>query len=188
MVRLRYSAPDNADWTTAIRFVNGTPQSVWYSQHSSGEAFTYGAVEKYNNSDRIVSYSGRGTHANYATSGEHDHTIPGVNLPFHLFLVDYTSQGTLWDPAANAYVYNLDLDTGAFTPYDDSWPNQWLNFTGSWGDDQLPTSDPRQKEFLGIALTAEWVGGPTGPADKDLGRANICPDGDSCDIKTSLSP
>jgi hypothetical protein len=29
-----------------IRFVNGVPKFVWYSQHASGQAFTYQAVEK----------------------------------------------------------------------------------------------------------------------------------------------
>lgn len=35
------------DWEhNAIRFNNGVPQSVWYSQHSNGMAYTYSAVEK----------------------------------------------------------------------------------------------------------------------------------------------
>lgn len=29
-----------------IRFSNGQPEAIWYSQHANGEAFTYGAVEK----------------------------------------------------------------------------------------------------------------------------------------------
>lgn len=29
-----------------IRFQDGVPQSLWYSQHASGEAFTYNAVQK----------------------------------------------------------------------------------------------------------------------------------------------
>lgn len=50
-----------------IRFANGTPQAVWFSQHSSGQAYTYRAVEKRNK--RPYSYSGNGTHANYPTAG-----------------------------------------------------------------------------------------------------------------------
>lgn len=50
-----------------IRFSNGTPQAIWYSQHSSGQAFTYHAVEK--QSRRPISYSANGTHANYASPG-----------------------------------------------------------------------------------------------------------------------
>jgi hypothetical protein len=35
------------DWEhTMVRFVNGTPSAMWFSQHSNGEAFTYQAVEK----------------------------------------------------------------------------------------------------------------------------------------------
>ncbi len=29
-----------------IRFQDGQPQAIWYSQHSNGEAFTWAAVEK----------------------------------------------------------------------------------------------------------------------------------------------
>lgn len=54
-----------------IRFSNGTPQAIWYSQHSSGQAFTYHAVEK--KGKRPISYSGNGTHANYATAGQVTH-------------------------------------------------------------------------------------------------------------------
>lgn len=37
------------DWEyNMIRFLNGVPQEIWYSQHSNGEAFTYDAVDKYN--------------------------------------------------------------------------------------------------------------------------------------------
>lgn len=50
-----------------IRFQDGVPQALWYSQHASGEAFTYNATLKIKG--RPVAYSGRGTHANYAIPG-----------------------------------------------------------------------------------------------------------------------
>lgn len=44
------------DWEhNMIRFQNGVPQAVWYSQHSNGEAFTYGTVEKYTGGLRVSS-------------------------------------------------------------------------------------------------------------------------------------
>ena len=56
------------DWEhNAIHFEGGVPQSVWFSQHSGGEAFTYACVEK--QGDRVVAYSANGTHANYAITG-----------------------------------------------------------------------------------------------------------------------
>ena len=56
------------DWEhNMIRFKNGVPQAIWYSQHAYGEAFTYDAVEK--QGVRPVAYSAKGSHANYATSG-----------------------------------------------------------------------------------------------------------------------
>lgn len=36
------------DWEhTMIRFQNGVPHAIWYSQHSNGQAFEYGVVEKF---------------------------------------------------------------------------------------------------------------------------------------------
>lgn len=51
-----------------IRFSNGHPQAIWYSQHASGQAFSYHAAEK--KGKRPIAYSGNGTHANYATAGQ----------------------------------------------------------------------------------------------------------------------
>ena len=56
------------DWEhNAVRFNKGVPESIWYSQHSGGQAFQYSAVEKLGK--RPISYSGKGSHANYAISG-----------------------------------------------------------------------------------------------------------------------
>ena len=52
------------DWEhTMVRFVNGVPDVVYYSEHSGGAACTYSPVEK--SGDRPVSYTAIGTHANY---------------------------------------------------------------------------------------------------------------------------
>jgi len=53
------------DWEhTMVRFINGVPDTVYFSAHSGGTAYKYSAVEKIG--DRPVSYIGIGTHANYA--------------------------------------------------------------------------------------------------------------------------
>ena len=42
------------DWEhNMVRFKNGVPQAVWYSQHQNGEAFTYAAVDKYKGGSRV---------------------------------------------------------------------------------------------------------------------------------------
>jgi hypothetical protein len=53
-----------------VRFKDGQPQAVWFSQHDFGEAYTYSAVQKVDK--RPVAFSARGSHANYATADAHD--------------------------------------------------------------------------------------------------------------------
>ena len=175
------------DWEhNMIRFQNGVPSQVWYSQHSNGEAFTYSCLEK--QGVRPIAYSANGSHAVYAIEGKHDHTIPDLNLPNGI-LDDYTDQGKLWDPTLSAYSYSYDVNTNTYTPYDSSYPVNWLYFVGKWGDQQYPNSDPRQKEILGISLTAKYTGGPTGPEDKQLNRTQVCPsNGIACIVSPVLRP
>lgn len=54
----------------AVRFKDGIPESVWYSQHEYGEAITYIAANKIGK--RPVAFSARGSHANYLVGGDHD--------------------------------------------------------------------------------------------------------------------
>jgi len=188
------------DWEhNMIRFSNGIPQAVWYSQHSNGEAFTYECVEKHG--QRPVSYSAKGSHANYATTGSvlrsarvtqahvfsraHDHTIPNLNLPAG-FLEDHCDQGKLWDPTLSAYFYSYGAKTKTYASYDPSYPTRWLYYLGQWGDQQLPDSNPNQRDFFG---QRKYTSGPTGPEDKQLNRTNVCPDnGNPCILRPFLGP
>lgn len=115
----------------------------------------------------------------------HDHTIPGFNLPFGP-VEDHCDKGPLWDPTLSAYVYSYDANANTFTAYDGGSPTNWLSFTGKWGDQQYPDSDRRQKKILGIAATAKFVSGPTGPFDKQLNRQDVCTHND--DIDCFVSP
>ncbi|KAK6436306.1 hypothetical protein LTR95_007505 [Oleoguttula sp. CCFEE 5521] len=177
------------DWEhTMVRFVNGKPSQMWYSQHSNGEAFSYGAVQKYQGGKRPVVYCANGTHANYAISGTHDHTIPNVNLPLGP-LEDHTDAGALWDPTLSAYYYSFNAVSQKFTPYDSSTPTNYLYFDGHWGDAQYPTNDKRQHCVLGISQLCKYTGGPTGPLDKQLNRTKVCPDnGNECLVRPVLTP
>ncbi|RAL60265.1 hypothetical protein DID88_000045 [Monilinia fructigena] len=172
------------DWEhNMIRFVNGTPQAIWYSQHGNGEAFLYSVVEK--SGKRPIAYSARGSHANYAIPGTHDHTIPDLNLPAGL-LQDYTSRGTLWDPVLSSYFYTYDIPSSSFTEASEDSPLGAMEYKGKWGDAQYPKDDKRQSEFFGFW---KFVGGPTGPWDKQLGRSKVCPDnGILCIIRDILGP
>jgi Vacuolar protein sorting-associated protein 62 len=56
------------DWEhNMIRFENGVPQAVFFSQHARSQSFTYKAVEKMGL--RPVVYVAKGSHAIYGTSG-----------------------------------------------------------------------------------------------------------------------
>ncbi|ETI23448.1 hypothetical protein G647_05250 [Cladophialophora carrionii CBS 160.54] len=171
------------DWEhNMIRFKDGKPTAIWYSQHASGEALYYKLVEKHNHGLRPITYSARGTHANYATAGTHDHAIPHFNLPLGV-LMDVCDRGTLWDPTLNAFFYKYvpkvpgrDSEGGTFTPYEPGTPVAWLRFLGHWGDERFPAGDPRQRE-KNIGKHFKYEGGPTGPYDKVLERKDIWPKG-----------
>jgi hypothetical protein len=133
-------------------------------------------------------YVANGTHANYATSGTHDHTIPNLNLPAGP-LLDYTDKGPFWDPIQSAYWFSYDASSQKFTTYDDSTPVNWLYYLGRWGDEQYPSSDPRQDSVLGIDDLSKYTSGPTGPIDKQLNRTDVCPDnGNLCIVRSILVP
>lgn len=97
----------------------------------------------------------------------HDHTIPGLNLPFG-FLVDQTDQGVLWDPVLSAYAYSYHAANQTFQPYDPSYPVNWLNYNGQWGDDEVPGGPKKFGQ-------AKYLGGPNGPKFKHLVRKEVCP-------------
>ena len=172
------------DWEhTMVRFTNGVPQSIWYSQHANGQAFTWATVSKVG--DRPIAYSAKGSHANYAMGGTHDHTIPNLNLPGGV-LEDYTNKGAMWDPLLSTWYFMFDAGRNAFTAYDDATPTAWLDFKGRWGDQEYPTSDKRQVKLFG---QAKFSGGPTGPVDKQLNREKVCPEnGKPCILRGILVP
>jgi hypothetical protein len=154
------------DWEhNMIRFSGGVPQALWFSQHASGEAFTYGATEKIGN--RPVVYSAKGTHAVYAIPGDHDHAIPHLNLPVG-FVLDHTDRGFMWDPILSAVAYRYYPDNQTFVPYDPAYSVNWLYFDGQWGDNTLPN----QTSIFG---QTKYSDGPNGPKFKDLNRTKICP-------------
>ncbi|OCK94289.1 uncharacterized protein K441DRAFT_660099 [Cenococcum geophilum 1.58] len=175
------------DWEqNMIRFSNGVPKYVWYSQHGNGEAFEYRVLKKDKSGKRPLVYCSNGSHANYATPGVHDHTFPNHNLDFPFLLVDHTDEGPLWDPTLSAYYVSYDSTKNSFTPYDSTTPIEWLNYVGRWGDQQYPDKDKRQKQLAG---NRKYVGGPTGPQDKQLNRKNVCPvNGKPCILRDHLGP
>lgn len=175
------------DWEhLMLRFKNGKPEWVWFSQHANGQAFAYGSLKK--QGERPVAYVSKGSHANYAITGKHDHVIPNLNLPGGV-LEDDTNAGTLWDPTLCAFWYAFN-ETGkaGFRAYDASGatPTGYLGFRGRWGDQEYSKSDKRQVKLFG---QAKFSNGVTGPVDKQLGRKEVCPDnGLTCIYRRILVP
>jgi hypothetical protein len=172
-----------------IRFQDGQPQSIWYSQHSGGECYTYTAVMK--NGTRPLVFSSLGGHASYA--------VPGIHVMYNGLANDTTSYGPLWDPVLSAYFYLYTPDpstntttnrNGTFTTVSNSSlsaaPTDWLYYLGKWGDKQYPANHTGQNLLGTIAETFE--DGPTGPIDKDLYRQNPCPDSQVLCIPQSVLP
>lgn len=129
--------------------------------------------EKYPVSNRTtkrpVIFSGRGTHANYATVGQHSHDLP------YYILSDFTDRGPLWDPAKNFYAYTYDGANITFAngtePGREERLGNWLMYLGHWGDKQLPSTDPRQKFS---PFQWRYIDGPLGPITKNLMRTGPC--------------
>jgi hypothetical protein len=92
-----------------------------------------------------------------------------LNLPAG-FVEDHTDKGKLWDPTLSAYTFSYDRTSLKFTPYNEGTPVNWLYFLGRWGDDAPPDGSKGQVDVFG---QRKYVGGPTGPIDKRLDRANM---------------
>ena len=169
-----------------LRFPSTTspPEAIWYSQHANGQAFRYTAVEKDTDGVRPIVYVANGSHANYAIEGTHSHVIPNLNLPFGA-LEDHTDKGARWDSVKSSYGYKYSAEDGTFTAYGDALV-EWLEFKGRWGDKAYPDSDDRQVDVFG---QKKWVDGPTGPADKQLDRMEVCSEnGITCILRSVLVP
>lgn len=182
------------DWEHCMmRFENGVPRGIFFSEHEGGQAYTYEAVEK--SGDRPVIYSAVGSHAMYALPGTHPYI-----LPFHL-LKDETDKGPLWDPALNNYAYHYDYtlespkeddELGALRKPESlipaasnpNAPTSWFHFEGRWGDRVYALADIRQWRFFG---QYHYVSGPRGPKFKRLGRSKICQT-ERCRLKHEMDP
>ncbi|KAI5457680.1 hypothetical protein BGZ63DRAFT_393472 [Mariannaea sp. PMI_226] len=166
------------DWEhNMVRFHNGTPVGIYYSQHMDGAAYNWDDSKLSKTDDgRPIVYSARGSHANYATPGDQVHNVA---------LVDWCDEGRRWDPVLSAYFYHFDPASSVLTrliaPNEHSTSEPASNLTsffyfqGIWGDTQYPSSDPRQKTTPRFGLK-RFESGPTGPQYKRLVRKGLKPD------------
>lgn len=163
------------DWEhTLVRFRDGKPYGVFFSEHFFGSAYDWEAVEKIG--QRPVTYSATGSHAMYPNPGIHEYILPwGI-------LRDRTDRGPLWDPLLNlkAYTYDFKHDHVRASNVTPEVPTEWFHFKGHWGDKAYPLSDHRQYQFAG---QFHYVNGPIGPKYKSLGRESLCTGKTKCHLK-----
>ncbi|OJJ42314.1 hypothetical protein ASPZODRAFT_105498 [Penicilliopsis zonata CBS 506.65] len=173
------------DWEhVMIRFVDKKPYAIYCSEHSAGSAYYWDILDF--SGDRPLTYIAYGGHANYVTSGTHDYTV-ALGL-----ISDTTDAGYLWDMTLNYRGYWYDVDSeefsvasgagkGATEEADES--ADWLAWLGYWGDEQYPDSliDDLETGQYCIDDECRYSSGPTGPADKNLGRSTMCQK-DDCTI------
>lgn len=161
------------DWEhSLVRFYNGKPIIVWMSAHGGGGGYYYNNLEKYPlDQKHPIIFSATGTHANYASVGQHPH-----DLPYNI-LSDFTDRGPLWNPSRNYLGYTYD-GTKVYPGNNTSHKGReleygnWLAFDGHWGDMQLPSNDPRQ--VYNLIGGYRYIDGPTGPLLKNLIRLVPC--------------
>ncbi|KAL6691239.1 hypothetical protein J3F84DRAFT_167744 [Trichoderma pleuroticola] len=163
------------DWEhNMVRFRDGKPTGIYYSQHVSGSAYNWNDKALSMKDERPLVFSAYGSHANYASTGNHVHDAA---------LVDFCDAGRLWDPVLSAYFYHLDPAsfklTRLFVSGDNSSTTSnftsFFYFTGIWGDEQYPDNDIRQKTVPHFGLK-RFVSGPQGPIVKNLVRKGLFPD------------
>jgi hypothetical protein len=163
-----------------IRFVNGVPYAIYLSEHGAGSAYYWSVISKSGN--RPITYIARGSHANYATAGTQDYTI-ALGL-----IADHTDAGFAWDMTLNYRGYWYDSASNSFSVAGGAGTGgtemagetaAWLGWTGHWGDAQYATSASGQFCLFG---ECHYVGGPTGPVDKNLGRTAVCQTESGCEI------
>lgn len=201
-----------------IRFKDGKPDGIYYSQHLGGAAYQWDdpKVSKVDgrvgdplptNSELIelivlqpVAYSATGSHAIYPEKGSVEPSrvlakalvrvkyadVPHSEQIHNVAVLDFCDDGPKWDPVQSAYFYHFDPATFTFTSLpapgqssEESTPanlTSFLYFTGIWGDDQYPDSDPRQATVRYFGLK-RFLSGPTGPRWKHLDRRDLIPPG-----------
>ncbi|KAG8416405.1 hypothetical protein J3459_007559 [Metarhizium acridum] len=163
------------DWEhNMVRFRDGKPNGIYYSQHSGGAAYAWDHADLSMKDGRPLVFSAYGSHANYASSGDQIHDT---------VLVDYCDAGQLWDPTLSAYFYHLEPSNFTLTRLFPSAPalpatpdlTSFFYFTGIWGDAQYPDDHPLQKTVPYFGLK-RFVSGPQGPIVKHLVRKGLFPD------------
>ncbi|KAJ4416806.1 hypothetical protein N0V82_006535 [Gnomoniopsis sp. IMI 355080] len=140
------------DWEyNMVRFRDGKPTGIYFSQHSDGAAYEWGDAALAIEDERRIWLSRK-----LRISGR-------------------------WDPVSSAYFYRLDPVTSEIhriyppgSPQESNFTSA-IYFSGLWGDFQYPDDDFRQETVPHFGLK-RYVSGPSGPITKQLVRKGLFPD------------
>ncbi|KAK1830649.1 hypothetical protein QBC39DRAFT_105303 [Podospora conica] len=163
------------DWEhNMVRFRDGKPTGIYFSQHRDGAAYSWHDSTVTKRDGRPIVYSAYGSHANYPNIGNTTHDAA---------LIDWCDAGPIWDPILSAYFLRFHPSNSTVSPIHQSphppsagpIPISFFYFTGRWGDQEYPLTDPRQITLPGFDFS-RFSTGPTGPRAKHLVRKGLYPD------------
>ncbi|MGX1832301.1 Vps62-related protein [Paenibacillus taichungensis] len=134
------------------------PVQVYYGAHSFGTTYSWGEVDKVNNT-HPVAYSAFGSHGMWKDPGNHVYQELVVTQ-----LIDVTNQGTAWDTWNNIQAFQYYPNTRTGNGLGNAWPS-WLDrdYSNPNSLSVYKFGNPSQGSFFGQPLLA---GGPTGPQEK----------------------
>ncbi|WP_166658097.1 Vps62-related protein [Actinokineospora alba] len=149
------------DWEhITVRFREGLPEKIFYSQHSGGETFTFGDKNVPLANWRIGVYSALGSHGAYPDAGRHVYRT----LPNGSDLADDTADGTRWDTRTNLISFPW-RPKGSYTG-----SLSWLDIASRWGN-------PKSGCAVVEPVSGECVlnDGPAGPMFKSYSQPPLKP-------------
>ncbi|SDW54916.1 protein of unknown function [Marininema mesophilum] len=158
------------DWEhVTVRLTNSSPSQVYLSAHSGGSTMGWDDAPKVGGTHPIA-YVAKGSHGMYKDAGKH---VYGFSLGSLIDVVDYTSDGKVWDPwNVDALSYFVSKDNGETYDSTPSWMRKDFTSTPSGKNATDPASGAiymwgNSSDGTCFGSECELGDGPTGPSAKD---------------------
>lgn len=191
-----------------VRFRDGKPTGIYFSQHRDGAAYSWDDSTVTKRDGRVSCSSLPYSQKTHTIQSAYrlqrlrlarklsDHWVSNSSLlqrstliklnrntTHDAALIDWCDAGPIWDPVLSAYFLRFHPSNSTVVPIyqsppqrsDSPIPTSFFYFTGRWGDEEYPKTDPRQIEVPGFGFS-RFSSGPTGPRAKHLVRKGLYPD------------